>query len=433
MIITNKVFFPAVLSYMQPSTDAILRIDRRAEIFKNARVWRALTWFAKRPGALIVLCLSVPVLAVSLVEGDRLTVGDADVGAPEFWRDSEYNRNVSLIEGKFSFNTDELMVIAEFPESGCTDFVNLYWADRLHGYLSDLPEVASVRSLAQEIRIRNVGNSEGHPRFFEIPRDPYALSSAMGRLELGQRLFNANCTAVPMRMFLKDHRATTLREAASAVESFAAQEQEMREVRFNLAAGSAGVMLATNEAVEDARTEMLLVLYAFVGILVYLTLFSWRAALCVLIPLVIVSQFAEAVMVWLNIGLKVSTLPVLALGAGVGVDYGIYLLHRIKAEWGEAVSFPEACLRGLQTAGTAVVFTAITMTAGVAAWMFSPLKFQADMGILLAYMFFVNMIGTIVLVPALRWLLLNNRSPARPPGAAVGESCAVVRAGSPSE
>jgi hypothetical protein len=51
--------------------------------------------------------------------------------------------------------------------------------------------------------------------------------------------------------------------------------------------------------------------------------------------------------------------------------------------------------------GTAALFTAFTMSVGVGTWAFAPLKFQADMGILLAFMFLVNVFGAIFLLPGL--------------------------------
>ena len=50
----------------------------------------------------------------------------------------------------------------------------------------------------------------------------------------------------------------------------------------------------------------------------------------------------------------------------------------------------------------AIVRTAVGEGAmGVATWIFAPIKFQADMGILLTFMFLLNMAGAIILLPAL--------------------------------
>ena len=132
-----------------------------------------------------------------------------------------------------------------------------------------------------------------------------------------------------------------------------------------------------------------------------MTFRSFRAVLCIIMPLAVVATFCNALMAWLGIGLKVSTLPVLALGVGVGVDYGIYIYERLQHELSLGRDLREAFYQSMLQRGTASLFTAITMSIGVGTWAFAPLKFQADMGILLAFMFLVNVFGAIIILPAL--------------------------------
>jgi predicted RND superfamily exporter protein len=139
-----------------------------------------------------------------------------------------------------------------------------------------------------------------------------------------------------------------------------------------------------------------------------MTFRSFRLTLCVIIPLALVTVLCNALMAMLDIGLKVNTLPVVALGVGVGVDYGIYLFERIKHEMQEGMTLIEAYVEALKQRGTASLFTAVTMTISVATWYFSALKFQADMGILLAFMFLVNVFGAILLAPALAAYLVKD-------------------------
>ncbi len=107
----------------------------------------------------------------------------------------------------------------------------------------------------------------------------------------------------------------------------------------------------------------------------------------------------------LQIGLKVSTLPVVALGVGVGVDYGIYIFSRLRSYLRAGQSLQDAYLHTLAITGNGVAFTGVTLAISVATWIFSPLKFQADMGILLTFMFLVNMLGAALLLPALACML----------------------------
>ncbi len=165
-------------------------------------------------------------------------------------------------------------------------------------------------------------------------------------------------------------------------------------------------MAATNEAVSAAQFPMLMWVFAAIIVLCLVTFRSVQATLCIVIPLALVSILAYALMALLEIGLKVSTLPVVALGVGIGVDYGIYIYSRFRSFLREGpVASRRPTANTLTITGNGVLFTGITLGVGVATWIFSPLKFQADMGILLTFMFLVNMLGAIILLPALAcWL-----------------------------
>lgn len=404
MIITNKFLLPALLSFLQMSPSQLTKSRQRAERWDNSSLWKSVSACADRRRAAPILLVGFFILGLGVLARGQLIVGDAGAGAPELRPNARYNLDINAIVSNFNVGIDELTVIAELS-GDCNNFEAMYALDRYAVALERLPGVKSVDSLARQVRVRNIGNSEGNPRFDEIPRDPAAIGAAMRNMELNQKYFNRECNAVPVRIFTADHRAQTLTSIIDATNQFTAQNPTM-PVKLRLAAGNGGVMAATNQAVELARDQMLLTLYVAVTVLCFLTFLSWRITACIVIPLIFVSQFAEAVMAWLGIGLKVSTLPVVALGAGVGVDYGIYLFARTQAALGQGLALREAFLRGLQQAGTAVVFTALTMTIGVATWVFSPLKLQADMGLLLAYMFFLNMLGAILILPALAsWLI----------------------------
>ena len=190
-----------------------------------------------------------------------------------------------------------------------------------------------------------------------------------------------------------------------AAESFTA-EHGVPERRFLLAAGSAGIEAATNIVVRKAWVQMLLLVYGAVIVLCFITFRSWRAVVVAVVPLIITSVLCEALMVALGIGVKVATLPVIALGVGIGVDYALYLLSVQLAQQRLGVPLAEAYRRALRFTGKVVVLVGVTLAAGVATWALSPIKFQADMGILLAFMFVLNMVGAVVLIPALSRFLL---------------------------
>ena len=230
--------------------------------------------------------------------------------------------------------------------------------------------------------------------------------TCFGRGSAPRGLYNDSCGLLTVYVYLRDHKAETLATVVGFVEKFAA-ENDTADTQFLLAAGSAGIEAATNIVVKDAWRQMLFLVYAAVVLLCFITFRSWRAVLVAVLPLMLTSVLAEALMVALGMGVKVATLPVIALGAGIGVDYALYILSVTLARLREGMSLSRAYHAALLFTGKVVMLTGVTLAVGVVTWSFSPIKFQADMGLLLAFMFLWNMLGALVLLPALAHFLLR--------------------------
>jgi len=212
---------------------------------------------------------------------------------------------------------------------------------------------------------------------------------------------------LPVIAFLSDHKAESLKRVSAIAEDFAAKNSD-KDVTFKLAAGSAGIEAATNQVVSRASRSMLLYVYGAVALLCFVAFRSWRAVIVAVLPLILTSILCEALMVQLGIGVKVATLPVIALGAGIGVDYALYLLSVQLRGQRDGLGLAAAYRAAVMFTGKVVALVGITLAAGVVTWAFSPIKFQADMGILLTFMFVWNMIGALVLIPALSHFLLRK-------------------------
>ena len=180
-------------------------------------------------------------------------------------------------------------------------------------------------------------------------------------------------------------------------------------VNFALASGNVGVMAATNEEVHRLERPILYIVYAGIIVCVFLSFFEWQSIVSIMLPLALVSFMAYAVMTILGIGMKVATLPVVALAAGIGVDYGIYVYATLADAAAGGYKLRDAYFKTLKMTGKAVVFTGITLGIGVATWLWSGLQFQRDMGKLLVFMFTANMFGAILLLPAIASFLLKPK------------------------
>jgi predicted RND superfamily exporter protein len=205
------------------------------------------------------------------------------------------------------------------------------------------------------------------------------------------------------------------------VEEFAAQHDINAEgpgqIQYLPAAGSAGIEATTNIEVRRGIITMYFAVYGAVALLCLITFRSIAATVIALIPLIITTLLCKALMVWLGIGLKVATLPVIAVGVGVGVDYALYLLSVQITLQRKGVSLTQAYRESLDFTGRIVALVGLTMAAGVITWAWSPIKFQADMGILLTFMFLWNMLGALVLTPALSYFMLRTSASAGKAGA----------------
>ncbi len=408
IILTNLILLPVLLSYVKTGRRYQRRVDGQTHILRP--VWRFFEQAAEPKPAIIIIAFSLLLLGFGLWQGADIKVGDMHRGVPELRTDSRYNRDSEVITNHFSIGVDLLTVIVETKADGCIDYDMMNAIDRFSWHMKNVPGVQSVISLPGVAKVINSGWNEGSLKWRVLPRNSASMVQAVGYVPTSSGLLNSDCSVMPVMIFTTDHKAETINSIVAEVKSYRADHGK-EDLTFRLATGNVGVMAATNEEVEAAQVPILLYVFGAIILLCLYEFRSLRAVLCIILPLALVSVLAYALMSMLEIGLKVSTLPIVALGVGVGVDYGIYIFSRMKSYLDQGQTLQKAYLHTLAITGNGVVFTGVTLAIGVATWIFSPLKFQADMGILLTFMFLVNMLGAILLLPALAcWLLKGKTS-----------------------
>ena len=407
IILTNLGLLPVLLSYVtvhEGQRNAALERDRRL-----APVWARLAAVARRGPALVTIGLAAILIILGASYAPEVRIGDQHHGVPELRPASRYNLDTAAIVGGFEIGVDVFTVIAETKSEGCIDYEVMNTLDRFEWHVRNVEGVQSVAALSGAVRKVASGLKEGSLKWRTVPRDPYVLAQTGTYVPTGSGLLNADCSAMPVMVYTEDHKAVTIERIVDAVKAFNAANSD-EEVVFRLASGNVGVMAAVNEEVSASQFPILGYVYTAVIILCLIFFRSLAATVCIVVPLAAVSLLAYALMAALEIGLKVSTLPVVALGIGIGVDYGIYIYGQLRLHLAEGLDFATAYERTLATAGAAVVLTGLTLAAGVATWIVAPLKLQADMGTVLTFMFLVNMIGAIVLLPSLgAWLIRPER------------------------
>ncbi len=403
IILTNLILLPVLVSYLNISNSSAKnsKANNNKMMPKSSPgIWELMAKFATKGPATVVLVLTAIIYLVSFIHAQSMKIGELHAGAPALHESSRYNQDTFLITDKYAISVDYMSVIVETETDACTYYENLAVIDQFQWQMENVKGVESAVSLASISKLVNAGYNEGNPKWRVLSRNQQTLVQSIARVPTSSGLLNSDCSVMPVILFLEDHKAETIDRVIKEVKKVSA-DLNTDKLQFKLASGPVGVMAATNEAVEAAQLPMMIYVYGAVIILCLISFKSVRATVVVVLPLYVVSTLAQSLMTSLDIGLTVSTLPVIALGVGIGVDYGIYILSTMSLQLRNGVGVEQAYLAALKERGSAVLITGITLAIGVSTWFLSDLKFQVDMGILLTFMFLVNMLAAVIVLPAL--------------------------------
>jgi predicted RND superfamily exporter protein len=405
IILTNLILLPLLVSFIhveKPKNSSDASED------DGQGVWHFMSKFATKGVATVILIFTAILYLAGYYYSQDMKIGELHAGAPSLHEDSRYNQDTFLITDRYAISVDYMSVIVESSADSCTFYETMDLIDNFQWQMENTQGVQSAISLASVAKIVNAGYNEGNAKWRVLSRNQQTLVQSIARIPSTSGLLNNDCSVMPVILFLEDHKAETINRVVDKVK-VVAKSLENDDVKFKLASGPIGVMAATNEAVAEAQTPMMLYVYGAVTLLCFISFRSVRATVVVIIPLYVVSTLAQWLMTALDIGLTVSTLPVIALGVGIGVDYGIYILSTMSIKLREGYQVQEAYLLALKERGSAVLITGVTLAIGVSTWFWSDLKFQVDMGILLTFMFLVNMIAAVLVLPAIAAFLWPNK------------------------
>jgi predicted RND superfamily exporter protein len=419
-ILTNLMMLPVAASYFRFTPEFAQRALVRRE---RQGAWLAVVARVAKPrNALVMTLIGAAVFGLAYWKSQGRHIGSLQAGAPELRAESRYNRDAAAIVDRFDVGLDWLTVVFEATpqQQGdvCSRTDEFLFIDEFAWRMGSVPGVVSADSAAGQLKLYNAGLNEGNPKMATITRDPRGLGSQFQNVNNRiAGLASNDCRVQGVNLYLPDHRATTIKSVVAAVKEYR-NANHLDGVNIRLASGNAGVQAATNEVLEDSEMPMMLYVYAAILILVFLVYRDWRAMIACCLPLTVATWIGYWFMKEFQIGLTVATLPVMVLAVGIGVDYAFYIYNRLQVQLAQGLDFTRALGLALTETGLATVFTAITLSIGVATWTFSSLKFQADMGALLTFMFIVNMVMAITLLPAfaavLEWLF-PRRGPVRMP------------------
>ncbi len=407
-IIGVSIFNPILFSYVGAPN-----INEKEDILKRCLRWLGNKVFLNRSyrPSVILGCWFI-ILFGGLVLTRNLQIGDAHPGSSILWPDSGYNRDDKEINKRFP-GTDPLYVILEGKGRDTMKSPAVLNAiERFERYMKEGVRLGGTESLVRVVKKLNGEFHEGDPKWAVLPKDKNDLAfylwmyQSKGEPRDFDKYTDVDYKDGNIIVFFKNHKGITIRNAIKRAKDFLNKYPiPVNEVKFKLAGGIIGTTAAVNEVVGKYERITFFLALLVIFICCVISFKSFIAGLILVLPLVIANYVAYSYMVLAKIGFTINVLPVASIGVGIGVDYGIYMLSRIIDEFRISKDLVSSILNSISTTGHAVIVTGLTVTFGIVFWYFSDIRFQAEMGFLLAFLLFVNVFGAILLTPVLVYLI----------------------------
>jgi predicted RND superfamily exporter protein len=352
------------------------------------------------------------VLAASVYYCQHLVVGDPTSAEPLLQRDAPYNVAHARIQEIFG-GIEPLMVVIERKEGKQNSVAApevLRAIEKFQRYMERDPSVGASFSFVDILPVVNSAIHDLEAKWEVLPRTPSQVSLLLAAYFNGtsyndtNRFIDFNLRSAPIWFYCTDHKGENIRRVLQRAREFI-DANPLTAAQFRLAGGRIGVLAAAND--ELLKNDILVNVLGFTTIFIVLvvTYRSVMAGIYMLIPLLAANVVVNAYMGARDIGININTLPVVTVGVGFGIDYGLYIVSRMIEEYRTGMSLPEAIRVAVATSGKSVTFTAITMILGTLLWTFSHIRFNSEMGLLLALWMGISFLATVTLLPVMVVLL----------------------------
>lgn len=403
--VSAVVLTPVLLSWARRADVAVHPVNLHPALERVLALCTALVR-ARRP-RVAVLVVTAVLFAGSLAYAFRLNVGDANPGSPILWSDSEYNRDAARINARFP-GADRMFVVAATGRAdGLKDPAVLANIAGLQRFMDAQPDVGGSVSLADIVPTVKRTLREGSPRYEEFGNTPeengellYLFISGADPGDL-ERFADSRFANGALTFFFRDHQGDTIRTAVERVKEYAAAHPLPGGGEYLLAGGLVGVLAAVNEVILAGQIESIALALLVLVLCCTVTYRSTVAGMFFMVPVLLSNTLTFSYMAWKGIGMNINTLPIAALGIGLGVDYAFYIVDGIREELHKHRDLDRAIANALSSAGKGVLVTALTLTASVILWASSSLRFQAEMGLLMALWLGVSACCALFVMPAM--------------------------------
>ncbi|MFW1677135.1 efflux RND transporter permease subunit [Pontibacter sp. JAM-7] len=339
-----------------------------------------------------------------------LKVGDANPGSPILWPASEYNLDSSKINEKFPGADRMFVVVGGEHQNQAKEVEVLDTMLRFQTYMEAQKEIGGTLSIADILPEVNKTLREGNTRYQELGSDSLVNGELMYMFENAaepgdlDRFVDTDRKNASITLFFTDRKGETIQTAIARINQFIAENPIVEKANIHLAGGVIGVIAAVNEVILSGQIQSIALALFILVIMCIVVYRSSIAGMFFMVPVILSNLVTFAFMSWQGIGMNINTVPVAALGIGLGVDYALYICDRIKSEYEKGNSYLDSIATSLHCAGRGVLVTALVLIASVCVWFYSSLRFQAEMGLLIGIWLSVSALSALFLMPSLAYI-----------------------------
>ncbi len=410
-IILALLFTPLVLSYIKPSKRLMAQIEDIKEKRAKPRILdRILAWLAivvTGKGKWIIVAANVILVVVGFQYARNLHVGDFFPGSSILWPWHRYNKDAMRIMTNMPL-LNPLYVVLEGEKGGfISEADTIREMERFRRYIMKHPRIMFVSSISDKLPGFLMASHEANPNWSHMPNEDKVLSFLYrhmvysGEPGTWDRYVEPRDMMTNIIIYCRDKMPKTTESVIASIKDYISNHSRVQGGKYLLAGGAVGVEAGIREEIAASQTLNLTLALSGVFIFCAINFGSIIAGLLLTIPLAISNIITFALMGAYSIGVTVNTYPVSSIGIGLGVDYGIYFVGRLREERKKSGDLNTAIINTMKTNGKAIVIIATTLTVGLMLWIFSALKFQAYMGVLLAILLLLNMLGALLLLPSM--------------------------------
>ncbi|MBT8340084.1 MAG: MMPL family transporter, partial [Desulfatitalea sp.] len=365
-------------------------------------IFLATGWRTKAAFALVLV-----IIVGGGIYSRQLKVGDTSPGRAIFYKDHPYNAAADIMNNEFVGAAEMILVVAGKEKGAMKDREVLGEMAAMQSFCDTLENVGGTVTIIDVVKRLYRMYHEGDPKWAMLPENPthlaqmfFTLGASMAPGELDRLVSLPDYTNASITIYFQKLDHKTITDAVARLKGYI-ERHPPQKVTFQLVGGVMGILAAVNEEVEWSYWINLGIIFMTTFIICVIAYRSIVTAIILIIPLVVSQILCEILMLVLGIDVNINSLPVAAVGVGVGIDYSFFIMSRMAEEYHRTQDYFVTHYEAVTSTGKAVVFTATTMVAGTILWVFSSFKFQAEMGILLAFLMVVNAVGALVIVPVL--------------------------------